>query len=115
MPRMLFKGKRIDNNEWVKGYYVRKIDPLTNISRSFILIQEREINPITGKPSIFKSVMTWYEVIPETVSRNTGVPDSKGNLLFENDIIKEGCNNLIGVIVEDKSTGGFKLKDFGED
>ena len=40
MRETLFRGKRIDNEAWVEGFLVKKIDPLFGIESWFILVQE---------------------------------------------------------------------------
>ena len=78
---ILFRAKRIDNNEWIEGFYV--ILPLVHYDKSEKLITDK-----TG---------TSYEVDPLTVSQFTGLLDDLGNKIFENDIldIVEQMENLV--------------------
>lgn len=67
MREILFRGKRIDNGEWVKGLpYKAKYGSISAIATA-----DEEI------------VM----VIPETISQFTGLYDRYGNKVFEGDII----------------------------
>ena len=79
----LFRGKRIDNEEWVEGY--------------FLFYRE--------KPSIFYAE-EWYLVDPDTVGECTGLKDKNGKLAFEHDITEDtwgrrwvvfGCEGGFGV------------------
>ena len=68
--RHLFRGKRIDNGEWIQGY-------LYGIwERRYILW------------GMTNDIPNMVEVDPETVCQCTGPEDKNGKLIFENDIVK---------------------------
>ena len=79
MREILFKGKRLDNDEWVEGYYLRNGD------RCYICA---DICFASYRGDDVIRFGNWDEVDPETVCQYTGLNDSNDTKVFEGDIIK---------------------------
>ena len=80
MKYILFRGKRVDNGEWVEGYYYE-----SKISGCFILSPKIKVRKKDGV--VIKDSFEVAEVIPETVEQFTGLTDKNDNKIFEGDII----------------------------
>ena len=74
-----YRGKRTDNDEWIKGY-LHKIDGVGKGYRAFA-IQVQDIDSYMCRPHS-------HEVQPKTVGQFTGLTDKNGKKIFEGDIVQ---------------------------
>ena len=73
MREILFKAKRIDNGEWVEGYYQKRYGLLGNEEH---LIFHADSH----------TVWEYSKIDPKTLCQFTGLCDKNGEKIWENDI-----------------------------
>ena len=99
---VLFRGKRVDNGEWVYGDLVQ----WKSRDRSAIIPQEGD---------------EWctpddFEIIPETVGQFTGLTDKNGTKIFEGDKTKNGetvvfYDGIFGTTYDGNTQGVYGLSE----
>lgn len=82
MRKILFRGKRVDNGEWVCGYIAKD-----QFKGKLFIITDVEVENVDSECADLYAT-EWFEVIPETVGEFTGYQTKDKKLVFEGDILK---------------------------
>ena len=118
MREILFRGKRIDNGEWIYGYINQhRGDSILDCMCEQINSDDFYIYDYAAKidTGIYGLL---YKIIPETRSEFTGLTDKNGRRIFEGDIVQYNiyddfdCQSVVkfGEYNQDGSAGEYSAR-----
>lgn len=95
-----FKAKRLDNGEWIKGYFYEEND------NTYIIENRQKESKLNRNPA--------YQIDPSTVCQFTGLKDCIGKELFENDLIHFIGHKPIGKVIWSEENYAFMVASGNE-
>lgn len=93
-----FKAKRLDNAEWVEGYFYQEC------GNTYIIEDRQKDSKLNRNETVL--------VDPSTVCQFTGLKDCKGNEIWEGDIVEREIYDLYKGFVKAKAVIGYSVGAF---
>lgn len=85
MKKILYHGKRLDNGEWIEGFYYANGE-----GKVFILSCPRDFGFADA-----------HEVDPATVGQYVGRTDKAGNKIFEGSVLRSALDTVVAIFYDE--------------
>jgi hypothetical protein len=97
--QILFRGKRVDNGEWVEGSLSMVDSRSQKIGKKYGQMFICQVQTSWHNTDNGKLVGYWIEVFPETVGQFINSNDRTGNVkVFTDDLLKEPSGMILRVV-----------------
>jgi len=115
MRQIKFRGKRLDNDEWVYGFlYQLELLPYCGLGAMILTDDDNcESDAIIPFNLAFRKGVDLFMVDKETVGQFTGLHDADGKEIYEGDLLLSFENSEVFEVVYDAPRFCFKDNDFG--
>lgn len=100
MREILFRGKRTDNGEWVKGHLIADEMDASNCFIGYVFGTNEDGSPHD---------LDVAPVDPETICQYTGLTDKNGKKIFEGDIVTVPNDDELYSVIWDEDTASWSL------